>query len=414
MLRATEHLTWVATLDRLKRGYESLRSSAAFKGDDIAWQTFSGKHLRCKVVFTQPSTMTWASRATQSQNGNLFLAKQPEIDGQLKITVECGPTVLNDGGDDDANEGQMRAGGSNNGTTIQLPSSSQPRAPLILVDINLVRINQAYFNTSRRSDAVEAFHQDTKVLIRYLDESDTTKAHRLLLTFTKEEDKRYFLGLIETECVVRAANVEHKIRKPEIALVQEPKSEVAATADRGEIKPAVDEAMLESQSQSLVEKLLQMAEIRFRQSLSQSSTHLDAPPASQPQSVDQSLAPTRCSTCSQAAQHRELHASQLQQGSSQDSRLVTGSSVHSLVHADVFAEGTPLTDVSDNEGTQSEREEIEVGLFGWPDPSAVECIQDDVRRLCLTDPNLEWIIARCVDEHFQSEYQSQTEYARDS
>lgn len=47
---------------------------------------------------------------------------------------------------------------------------------------------------------------------------------------------------------------------------------------------------------------------------------------------------------------------------------------------------------------EEDEEEIDDGMDGWPHPSAVECIQDDVRRLCLTDPNLEWVIAGCVDE----------------
>lgn len=40
------------------------------------------------------------------------------------------------------------------------------------------------------------------------------------------------------------------------------------------------------------------------------------------------------------------------------------------------------------------------GLQGWPDPSAVECIRDDVCRLCLTNPGLDEMIARCVSERW--------------
>lgn len=59
-----------------------------------------------------------------------------------------------------------------------------------------------------------------------------------------------------------------------------------------------------------------------------------------------------------------------------------------------------FTELADDGAFEAE-EEVDDGLDGWPDPSAVECIHDDVRTLCLADPNLEWVIACCVDEHLQ-------------
>lgn len=48
--------------------------------------------------------------------------------------------------------------------------------------MDLVRINQRYFHTNRRLDAVRVFHQDLQVGIWYLDEHDPEKVGSLQLS----------------------------------------------------------------------------------------------------------------------------------------------------------------------------------------------------------------------------------------
>ena len=64
---------------------------------------------------------------------------------------------------------------------------------------------------------------------------------------------------------------------------------------------------------------------------------------------------------------------------------------------------TPLTEWTpeDEKCELEEGEEMVDGMDGWPHPSAVACIQDDLRRLCLNKPDLERMIASCVDEYLQ-------------
>ncbi len=66
-------------------------------------------------------------------------------------------------------------------------------------------------------------------------------------------------------------------------------------------------------------------------------------------------------------------------------------------------------EVEEEEEEPEELEEPE-GLYGWPTPSAVQAIQHDVRLLCLTDPNLDWTIARCVDEYLRDAQSQEYSY----
>ena len=120
MLRATEQLTWSAPLDKVRRGCEVLKPKKdTGTSSDIAWQLFSGQHVRCKVISTQPSENPW----TVQPSGSLLFASEPHSERQLRIVVECGPIELSD----ESKESQS-VGGNTSG-----PSSSQPKAPLVPV-----------------------------------------------------------------------------------------------------------------------------------------------------------------------------------------------------------------------------------------------------------------------------------------
>lgn len=130
MLRATEQLTWQATLVKFGRGCENTKNIAGEpRRDDVSWQHFSGKHLKCKVLFTQPSEKTWASsHGGREENKSLALIRQPSDDRQLRIIVECGSAEMNE----DDNPNQNGQSSTANASTSR-STSSQPQPPIILV-----------------------------------------------------------------------------------------------------------------------------------------------------------------------------------------------------------------------------------------------------------------------------------------
>lgn len=127
MLRATEQLTWSATLDRFRRGYENVKPGAGGRSaSNVSWELFSGDHLRCKVLAVQPRSRPFPPPppgSLQDLNESTTFSVQSCVDRQLRIIVECGPNETADS----TIEGQMDSTGS------MLPSSSQSIAPLVPV-----------------------------------------------------------------------------------------------------------------------------------------------------------------------------------------------------------------------------------------------------------------------------------------
>uniref|UniRef100_V5EUU5 Uncharacterized protein n=1 Tax=Kalmanozyma brasiliensis (strain GHG001) TaxID=1365824 RepID=V5EUU5_KALBG len=188
MLRATEQLTWLAPLDKFKRGYETIDPSSGRKGsagDNVDWQYVSGKHLRCKVLSTQASDKGQSSLDASSQTDRLLLSQEATNDRQLRVIVECGPFE------------DKRLATSKSAIDLKLPSFSQTASPLVLSDVDVVRVNRVYFHTEYRLKAVIVYRQNKCVLLRMLDERDVNKAVRLQLEFQKDEDVETFLSLIE-------------------------------------------------------------------------------------------------------------------------------------------------------------------------------------------------------------------------
>lgn len=105
-----------------------------------------------------------------------------------------------------------------------------------------------------------------------------------------------------------------------------------------------------------------------------------------------------CPSCAHVAPHEQSIFS-IANGAPSSSYDTSSNSTFVSVGDD--REETPLTDV-EMEEVVDEYEYEDPGMWGWPNSRAVECIQDDVCRLCFADPNLEWIIAQCVDEHFRN------------
>lgn len=107
MLRATEQLTWLANLEKFARGLptnpneerfsEGIKcdTSNAQRGrDEVAWQHFSGKHLRCRVVFTQPSEKSLSSQALSSGSEQPVSRTATSGKRQLRIIIECGSSQM--------------------------------------------------------------------------------------------------------------------------------------------------------------------------------------------------------------------------------------------------------------------------------------------------------------------------------
>ena len=95
MLSATEQLTWTARLDRFKRGCDDSRASVGQpesgrrQTEQPTWQNFSGSHLTCKVIFTEPIEKPWPSHNSQSPTNCFALASELDTDRQLRIIVVC-------------------------------------------------------------------------------------------------------------------------------------------------------------------------------------------------------------------------------------------------------------------------------------------------------------------------------------
>ncbi|SPO32361.1 uncharacterized protein UTRI_02918 [Ustilago trichophora] len=412
MLRAAEHLTWSATLHKFKCCTHNLITNNG-NHDDIQWQQVSGAHLRCKVVATQPSVKAWTLQSSQSHCASFPLAEPPpfsSIDRQLRLIVESGSV------DDDSIERQSGEVGSQSGLLGLTQSTPQARAPVVLVgwdmlyfqnfarlDVDLVRIIKTYSHTSRAAEAVLAYHQKMQILLCYMDEYDASKSHRIQLTFLKEEDKSGFLGLIEPDVRVRSADGEAKPSEVVNNVQKEEKHGPADASGSGEIKPGgtvvgLDETQLERHSQDIFSKLMQLAEAKVRQELSQTSACCNGAQSS----GDHSFCDAPRHSCSLNCAHSSQHEPSGEQGTKDSLRC----SLDSLASVCAEQMETPETDLKEDEMNSElqdgEYEEYEEGLYGWPHPSAVECIVDDVCRLCLTDPNLEWMIARSVDEHLRS------------
>nr|QBH67484.1 hypothetical protein UE_1418 [Ustilago esculenta] len=199
--------------------------------------------------------------------------------------------------------------------------------------------------------------------------------------------------------MVRSVVVGLKVQKAENGTEKDQKREsIDSVTDESPViareSRAAEEAHLETQSQSLIDKLLQLAETRLRHSLPQPSIRCNIAASLGTHSSGEHSSPTGCSNCSRPVQH--------QQGNPKDGQEFCLLSSNNLESADVGPLETPPTIVTQDDLPESVDEEHEEGLHGWPDPSAVECIQDDVRRLCLTDPKLEWLIASCVEQHLHS------------
>lgn len=147
MLRATEQLTWSAVLDRFKRGYEVTSSNAATgkNQNDVDWQFFSGKHLRCKVTFTKPIDTAWPMQQLPSQKSRLLSNNEDSLDRQLRIIVECGPIEADD------EQKRVDAATKLKGIVARSRSSSQTIAPLVLVRSD--QGGKSRRDTSRKKDA---------------------------------------------------------------------------------------------------------------------------------------------------------------------------------------------------------------------------------------------------------------------
>ncbi|CBQ71171.1 conserved hypothetical protein [Sporisorium reilianum SRZ2] len=406
MLRATEQLTWTAKLDRFKRGCDDTRARAAGRDQDQggAWQNFSGSHLTCKVIFSKPIDKAWPSNSQQSQVNIFSATQEASVDRQLRIMVEC---------EEDLNFSSGSVGAR--ATSSQLTSSSQPTSHLTLLDVDLVRINKAYFHTEHRLKAVVVRRQDKCVLIRMLDEHEASKARRAQLEFSKENDVETFLSLIEPDSTLLGAGGSATVKKEkgkgnektEINISAKTESETNAQCKTAESSTAAvvpEASQPESQSQSLGEKLLQLNQTRLNQPFAAppTSDSLAFPPSAEPRT--QTTPTAACSHCTP----REP----FEHSTSENATPVSSSSSDNLIGSYHGQMSTPMTEpmetmrLGDGGATleSSEAEEaVDDGFFGgWPDSSAVECIRDDVCTLCLTDPHLEWMIAQCVEEHLQA------------
>ncbi|GAC98604.1 likely oxysterol-binding protein [Pseudozyma hubeiensis SY62] len=300
----------------------------------------------------------------------------------------------------------------------------------VQLDVDLVRINKAYFHSEQRLKAVVVYRQNKCVLIRMLDEFESSKvceaqgpfqrcrisssvsssgailqAHRLQLEFNREEDVESFLSLIEPDSTFHDA-----CRK---ALPKEEKrSSSSKSATDGKVNPSVeeksyenktiafDDAQPESQSQGLGEKLLQLNQTRERQPVEPVSASPQPSPSSGSQSLNAGSSSASCPNC---AHPIRPHSSETTACSpdAKASLVSDPDSATSLSPRQTQTLMTEVTDASMYEQVDEADEDFDDGLFGWPDPSAVECIQDDVRRLCLTHPCLDRMIAHCVDEYFR-------------
>lgn len=151
-----------------------------------------------------------------------------------------------------------------------------------------------------------------------------------------------------------------------------------------------EEAFPEDQSHTLLDRLIQLAEARIRQ------TQAEQPTCNHPsQAADASERGSPARGCTTDALNRQHELGNDQQASS------TPSSIHDGPGS---ASGRQQLETALPEAMESDDSEFSYddGLYGWPSATAVMCIRDDVCRLCLTEPSLERIIAQSVEEQFQS------------
>ncbi|TKY86001.1 hypothetical protein EX895_004826 [Sporisorium graminicola] len=414
MLRATEQLTWTAKLDRFKRGCDDTRASKrGCDQEQSPWQNFSGSHLSSKVIFSKPIDRPWHSHNAQCQGSILSASQVPCVDRQLRIIVEC---------EEDFNfsSGNALGGLGNRAASSQLAFSSQPTSHLILLDVDLVRINKAYFQTEHRLKAVVVRRQDKCVLIRMLDEHESSKARRAQLEFSKQEDAETFLSLIEPDSTLLAEGrsvpvKQDKGKSKEMAEVIVSANNQGVTREpyrTAEVNNdvALDVSKPENQGQSLGEKLLQLQQSRLGQPLAGPSTGGSFPLHSQGQDWNAQTPTACCSCCVHAERAENSNNNSTFTPTTEYSTAEFGSSLDNLVGvyqgqgqvSTPFTEPMELTELTDvGEMHGKEEEDVDDGLYGWPDASAVECIIDDICSLCLRDSHLEWVIARCVDQHLQ-------------
>lgn len=305
-------------------------------------------------------------------------------------------------------------------------------------------INKAYFQTEHRLKAVVVRRQDKCVLIRMLDEHESFKARRAQLEFSKQEDAETFLSLIEVSrlaswCPVLRSRADLGSRcgpQPDSTLLAEGRS-VPVKQDKGKSKEmaevivsannqgvtrepyrtaevnndvALDVSKPENQGQSLGEKLLQLQQSRLGQPLAGPSTGGSFPLHSQEQDWNAQTPTACCSCCVHAERAENSNNISTFTPTTEYSTAEFGSSLDNLVGiyqgqgqvSTPFTEPMELTEPTDVGEMHGEEEEgVDDGLYGWPDASAVECIIDDICSLCLRDSHLEWVIARCVDQHLQ-------------
>lgn len=142
MLRATEQLTWSATLEKFARGCQQAidialgRSADGTGRDNVNWQHFGGMNLRCKVLFAQPSDKQWPSLGRREQSSSASaLALSQGGDRQMRIVVECGSTDPSgevSGSNGHGPKTHVSPAGTTN-SEGRSSGSSQPLGPMTLV-----------------------------------------------------------------------------------------------------------------------------------------------------------------------------------------------------------------------------------------------------------------------------------------
>ncbi|CDS01990.1 hypothetical protein [Sporisorium scitamineum] len=250
-----------------------------------------------------------------------------------------------------------------------------------------------------------------------LDEHEAAKARRAQLEFCKERDVETFLSLIEPDSTLLPSGGSAMVKsqkekgkeKAQSLLMRRTESGINERRNKEEYKAVVahEASQSESQSQSLGEKLLQLNQTRLGQSLASAPGSSSFSLLSQGQHLNYR---TPTESCLLHNAHPERVESSTTTPLIEDARQMLSSSSGSLMGvysgpvSTPLTEATELTNLADEHSLfePSEQEEaVDDGLSGWPDPSAVECIQDDVCRLCLTDSDLERVIERGVEEHLQ-------------
>lgn len=232
-----------------------------------------------------------------------------------------------------------------------------------------------------------------------------SQAHRLQLEFNREDDVEAFLSLIEPDSTFHDVGRTTSPKKEETKNNQSAIWKVSAKANAGEIEieHATDTSSVvpddASQSQSLVEKLLQLQESQLCQPVARQPVADVSRLAAEVQGL---RAGTSTASCSHCAHPNRCESSATTTASDATATNWDNSASVSQRHVE-----TPLTQTSDesvyeqDQADADDDQDIDDGLQGWPDASAIECIQDDVCRLCLMAPHLDQIIAFHVDQHLR-------------